>query len=105
PVPGRPAGPAGTVAGAVSRGRHGVDAAARRAPVRGRLGPPRPGPAVAAAPDLRTPAGGRPRRGPAPHRTVKGNPMTTRLYDLFRASVDRCGPATAIEIAGQALTY
>src|SRR2546429_5442810 len=31
--------------------------------------------------------------------------MTTRLYDLFRASVDRCGPATAIEIAGQALTY
>ncbi len=31
--------------------------------------------------------------------------MTTRLYDLFRASVERSGTATAIELPGHALTY
>src|SRR5205807_3208211 len=52
PVAGRPARSAGSAAAAVSRGRLGVDAAAGGAPVRGRLGPPRPGPAIAPAPDL-----------------------------------------------------
>jgi amino acid adenylation domain-containing protein len=31
--------------------------------------------------------------------------MTTRLHDLFRASVERSGTATAIELPGHALTY